>query len=520
MFVTDPVLKKITIEPRDDFYNSIASAVDITDRIDISKTIETAYNSQTQNKDIVFSYAKDGADVFVKEFEKEKSTTLGQYKHSLPNNFKKGTETIQLKVLAASYPIKDVDSIALTSALDAPFTTRYWNEYSITTPLDIIEDNKPRLLNYNYSQQPKGGGLPDNRFRFYDEATDRRIIPFVLPHNIGEIGRFYSTLNGTDQYYTIPTVTLTGDFDISCDVSTTDTGNQIVLGGVDDTDKFGFLSNVITIIINGTVFQKAGGEQDGKLNSIRVTRISGAILFYINGVSLGTVGGNETGDFTIDYIGKQLTGFFFDGIISDVKITDAGALIRSYAIDEDLSTTSTIIDTGSDVSNGTAVNITESERLVSSVEALVGYNLYFNTVNGQDGRFVSSWAKTIKEISTGINSSCFILFDQLTWSQFSFRDVVYIDEPIDIKGYWIVEKLNNYQPENSSLVKCKLLRRVEYNSTSEVVLNDNQPVSNGTNAPSVQNQTNLVVDIEDVLGEESTLDVLGDNNGITENITI
>ena len=342
MFVTDPVLKKITIEPRDDFYNSISSAVDITSRIDVSKTIETAYNSQTQKKDIVFSYAKDSADVFVKEYEKEKSITLGQYKHSLPNNFKEGTESIQLKVLAASYPIKDVDSIDLSRFSDAPYTTRYWNEYSTTTPLEMIEDIKPRLLNYNLSTQDKGGGLPINKFRFYDEATDRQIIPFVLPHKI---------------------------------------------------------------------------------------------------------------------------------------------------------------------------------KIGSNVEALTGYNLYFNTVNDQDGRFVSNWSKTITEISTGINSSCFILFDQLTWSQFSFRDVVYIDEPIDIKGYWIIEKLNNYQPENSNLVKCKLLRRVEYSSTLEEI-SETPPVSNGTNAASVQNQTNLVVDIEDVLGDETTVGVVNDNNGLINNVII
>ena len=103
-------------------------------------------------------------------------------------------------------------------------------------------------------------------------------------------------------------------------------------------------------------------------------------------------------------------------------------------------------------------------------QAIVGTNLYWHTVASgltQKGLFNNYWGKTITEISSGVNSNVFMLLNQKNWNDFSFKNVIYINEPIDIKGYWVVEKISNYQPENSSIVKVKLLQRIEYEAETE-----------------------------------------------------
>lgn len=286
---TDNVLKQVKIETRDDFYSSIANAVDFTDRINLKQNIKTTFNSLGHKKQMVFRYAKDSSDVFVSKRDKEKGTNLAEYTHNLPSKFKEGTTTVGCKVLAATYYIKDVDSVSPLQAELAPYTSRLWNEYIDSTPLVRIENNLPRLLNYNYSTQngdgSKSGGAGAYRFRFYGESTDRTIIPYVLPHQI---------------------------------------------------------------------------------------------------------------------------------------------------------------------------------ELAGTVVATAPYNLFWHTHHSQDGLFTTYWSKTVTEIINGTNVMCYIHFNSKQWIDFKFSDVIYFDKPLDLKGYWLIEKLENYQPVNTTMVKCKLLKRIEY----------------------------------------------------------
>tara|TARA_R110002167_G_scaffold305358_2_gene509502 strand:- start:1132 stop:2748 length:1617 start_codon:yes stop_codon:yes gene_type:complete len=292
VFETDIVLRQVKIEPRDDFYNAIETAEEITDLIDITKPIKTVFNSSAHKRDMIFSYKKDSSDKFVTERDKEKGTALAEYSHNLPNKFKEGVTTIKTSVLAASYFLKDTDSIAPAEADKAPWTTRYWNTFSTDSPVETLDGNAPRILNYVYGIQLKGGiGAVLNQFRFYDETVNRNFLPVVLAQEV------YN-----DTYTIVPTP----------------------------------------------------------------------------------------------------------------------------------------------------------------------INLFWHELNGKKGLFANHWSKTVTEIVNGIAVSAIIRIDSKFWNNFKFRNILYIQEPIEIKGYWVAEKLSKYQPENSNLCEIKLLHRVEYDLQVEI----------------------------------------------------
>jgi len=102
---------------------------------------------------------------------------------------------------------------------------------------------------------------------------------------------------------------------------------------------------------------------DSKLRTISLRLEGNDFTLTQDGVDLETVtdATAAAGSLVLTTIANRNNLNYFNGVISDVKITDGTDLIRSYAIDEDLSATSTIIDNGSDGSNGTAISITESD---------------------------------------------------------------------------------------------------------------------------------------------------------------
>ena len=318
----DTVLKKITVEPRDDYYNAISTAYDVTEQIDRNAEIKTVFNSSFHKKDLVFKYADDRKDVFVEERNKEKATNLAEYKHTLPNKFQKGTNTISTSVLAATYILRDTDSLDIFKQNKAPYTARYWNSFTKTTPLEILEDHLPRILCYNYEVQngTRLNGTNAYKFRFYDEQNDRAIIPYVLPH-------------------------------------------QIKIGG--------------------------------------------------------------------------------------------------------------------------------------TVIASTSMNLYWHTTNEQDGLFKAYWSKTITEIVSGLKAYLRMWFDNKQWKDFSFRNIAYISEPIDLRGYWIFEKKSNYQPENGGSVNIELLKRIEYEPQTEATTIIEQTPIEATLRVTGGNETAMTIEVFD-----------------------
>lgn len=292
MFDTDPVLKSVRIEPRNDFYDSIDQAIDITNLIDTSKEMSNILNSNSHKREMVFSYSQDSADNYVKERNVREANLLAEYSHSLPNKFKEGTTSVKTRNIAPSYFVQDTGAVSAEFLSKAPLTTRYWNTFSLEAPTEILVNHKPRILNYVYEKQVTTGiGANYNEFRFYDESVNRDIIPAVLSHRI--------------------------------------------------------VSNQGDTIINPPI------------------------------------------------------------------------------------------------------------------------NLQWHKRGGLIGLFGTYWSKTVTEIVEGSTSELTMRVNDKFWNDFKFNNVFYIDEPIEFKGYYIVEKIKNYQPENSKLCRVKLLHRVEYSDQVE-----------------------------------------------------
>jgi len=284
---TDNGLKKITVEPRDDFYEDITDAEDWTDRLDLLQPIITTYNSQGYKRQLLFKYAEDSNDGFVKGRNEDKNNVLAEYEHDLPDKFGEGQTVISTSQLAPTYWIIDDTVVPLDKKTLAPYTARLWKKYSPTMPNEEIIA-KPRLLNYRYGEQLKG--TVNRVWRFDKEVTDRTMIPYVMPHEI-----------------------------------------------------------------------------------------------VINGVT----------------------------------------------------------------------------------ECPAGTNLYWHDIGTQDGLFEDYYSFSMSEVRTGKGAVCTIIMDERYWTQFNFRKIVYFAEPLDLRGYWKVEAINNYQPAVAGKCKIKLLRQVEYEAEAQ-----------------------------------------------------
>lgn len=195
---------------------------------------------------------------------------------------------------------------------------------------------------------------------------------------ISNNSRYFTTLDGSADYFTIPTVSLTSDYVLEVDFSTTSTSSQIFLGDDSITDYVALVSSGTRIdmrhnaaVVSSNVITSVS---DGKLHTLKITRVSNNISFFMDGVAIGSASDSDNLD--IGNIGKYSSGLYFDGVLANVKITDAGTLIRDYKINEDWSGTSTLIDYGSDGSDGTAISLSSSELFTLIGSDWVGSELW------------------------------------------------------------------------------------------------------------------------------------------------
>lgn len=146
----------------------------------------------------------------------------------------------------------------------------------------------------------------------------------------------------------------------------------------------------------------------------------------------------------------------------------------------------------------------------STTIASAGFNLYWHTTHGQDGLYIDYWSKTVTEIINGKKVTARFLFDGKKWLEFNFGDLIYLEEPIEVKGYYKVEKIENYQPENSSIVKLHLLKHINYEPNTEgTTVSENKPIEGSDNAPI--DSTPMTVVINDSNGNDSEVNMQSQN---------
>jgi len=194
----------------------------------------------------------------------------------------------------------------------------------------------------------------------------RPITSGVLKAILSPSQRYFTPLVASgSMHYTIPAVTLTGDFDIPFEFYTGDNSTfQMVLGNTATSNTFLSVVSGQALRLRDDVggsFQTATGVfQLNRLVKGRCIRTASTVEFFIEDTSVGSgvVAGNVTFDLVGQYGGA---GFGFNGILANIGIDDAGTLIRSYKINENLANGSTIIDSSGNGQNGTAINISESD---------------------------------------------------------------------------------------------------------------------------------------------------------------
>tara|TARA_R110000803_G_scaffold28710_1_gene66131 strand:- start:5996 stop:8374 length:2379 start_codon:yes stop_codon:yes gene_type:complete len=191
-FTPNYISKTIAIETRDEFYQNIGSAENITEAVDLSKSI--VINSDlTYKQQLSFQYATDSKDKFLEEWQKINNRTYGEYIHDFGPDYIQGKTTLKLKHIAPTIQkTMPVDNI-VTSVI-----RREWED--VKEPLSINSDYKIRTFQIVQSQQ------------FNVDGSARRvssplIVTVALMESFGNVQCFndykltYNGVNGLFERY-------------------------------------------------------------------------------------------------------------------------------------------------------------------------------------------------------------------------------------------------------------------------------------------------------------------------------
>ena len=183
-----------------------------------------------------------------------------------------------------------------------------------------------------------------------------------------QAARNYTEYDGSADYCTIPTVTLSGDFEVEFDFSINSDSpeNTIIAHELYSKVRVNNNGNLNLLAGNGSSWSllltsSTVPFNDGKQHTGIVTRVGDLYSIFGDGVLLDS-GSTSTATPQFTRIGNNSTGSgnLFNGIIANTKITDDGDLIRNYEGKEDFASSTDLIDTGTDGLDGTAVSITSA----------------------------------------------------------------------------------------------------------------------------------------------------------------
>lgn len=94
---------------------------------------------------------------------------------------------------------------------------------------------------------------------------------------------------------------------------------------------------------------------------------------------------------------------------------------------------------------------------------------YASETKSGNGLVEDFFAKTINIVEAGIKLECWLNFTQKDVNELDLRTPVFFDTPPQIKGYWALNKLIDYQPNESSLTKVELIKLVQEEEVISVV---------------------------------------------------
>jgi hypothetical protein len=101
-----------------------------------------------------------------------------------------------------------------------------------------------------------------------------------------------------------------------------------------------------------------------------------------------------------------------------------------------------------------------------------GVNLSFT---GDDGLFATYYGKMFKNIEEGGRLIAYFNLDNVDIENLDFRNLVYLDYPAEVKGYYLIESVIDYNPLTDGLTKVSLFK---FENLGSVIIDNTQKGNN------------------------------------------
>ena len=188
---------------------------------------------------------------------------------------------------------------------------------------------------------------------------------------MGGLQRFFTELQSSlSQHYTTTVLTLAGDFEVEMGVVFNALGGHLICSrGSGMSDRIGIATDG-RLFLAGTLigtFSNLSFMSDGRYHTLEFIRVGTSVSAYLDGVF--QFSGTFSATLELNIIGGRIDDNlttsipYFNGIIANPKITNAGTLTHDLPLNENFAATITAVNYGSlgASGNATAVNITESD---------------------------------------------------------------------------------------------------------------------------------------------------------------
>ena len=141
-----------------------------------------------------------------------------------------------------------------------------------------------------------------------------------------------------------------GDFEVEVDFFTTTTSEVTLFGKSSDARGFlrldGGRPSINFTVATGSNQFGSTNFADGLLHTLKLTLNSGVVQVFVDNVILGSATPTDVSNINFDNIGSKSGSAFFNGIISNVKLTDLSTPANSLTFGLNELTSNTEINNG------------------------------------------------------------------------------------------------------------------------------------------------------------------------------
>ena len=249
------------------------------------------------------------------------------------------------------------------------------------------------------------------------KTINSTITTLINPFD-GLLSRYFVTLDPVlnSKYEITNPLTFTGDFEIESDIATSSLTGHMIVSTSNVTQDYIFVRSstgevglsIFGVGITGTIV-----VTDGKLHTIKITKVGTTLSLFVDGVADGTT--TTTGaSAQIGLIGGwSANSLFYKGIIANVKLTDksgASDVVTTFKLDQATANTESSVEGDNSL---TYNNIPQSGRELYTLEDAAWVNNNELIVNG-DFSSSGGWTEGSSWNIGGGNATCTGAYSLLT----------------------------------------------------------------------------------------------------------